>query len=65
MIETITIPDFYSSRLERNIIPGEDTWENRALSDIEMNRNQLLYTEIISEEEFNKEKTLCFAIWQL
>ena len=55
MIETITIPTL-QLRLERNIIPGEDTWENRALSDIEMNRNQLLYTEIISEEEFNKER---------
>lgn len=54
MIETSIIPTL-QLRLERNIIPGEDIWENRALSDIEMNRNQLLYTEIISEEEFNKE----------
>ncbi|NLN41120.1 MAG: ABC transporter permease subunit [Clostridiales bacterium] len=55
MIETNTIPTL-QLRLEKNIIPGEDTWENRALSDIEMYRNQLLYTEIISEEEFNKER---------
>lgn len=55
IIETVTIPTL-QLRLERNIIPGEDTWENRALSDIETNRNQLLYTEIISEEEFNKER---------
>ena len=55
IIETNTIP-ILQLRLERNIIPGEDTWENRALNEIEMNRNQLLYTEIISEEEFNKER---------
>ena len=41
-------------RLERNIIPGEDIWQNSALSDIENSRNQISWTEIVPEEEFFK-----------
>ena len=42
-------------RKEKNIVPGEDIWQNNALSDIENNRSQVMYTTIISEEDFNKE----------
>jgi len=53
-IEEGTIP-ILELRREKNIIPGEDTWQNRAINDIEMYRQQLTYTEIISEEEFNQQ----------
>ncbi len=45
-------------RLEKNIIPGEDVWQNYALSDMENFRNQLSYTEILTEEKFNQEPWL-------
>jgi ABC-2 type transport system permease protein len=57
LIEENTIP-ILQLRLERNIIPGEDTWQNSALSEIENLRNQLSYTEIVSEEEFNQQPWL-------
>jgi ABC-2 type transport system permease protein len=56
-IEENTIP-ILQLRLDKNIIPGEDNWQNRAIMDIEMNRQQLAYTEIISEEEFNQQTWL-------
>ncbi len=41
-------------RLEKNIIPGEDTWKNTAVQDIEQARSWLQYSgKIITEEEFN------------
>ena len=49
IIEENTIP-ILELRREKNIIPGEDTWQNRAINDIEMYRQQLAYTEILSEE---------------
>lgn len=45
-------------RLDKNIIPGADVWQNFAISDIENFRNQLSYTEILSEEKFNQEPWL-------
>lgn len=57
MIETNNIPTL-EYRLEKNIIPGEDIWQNTALSQIEMYRNELLHREIRSEEEFNKDMYL-------
>jgi ABC-2 type transport system permease protein len=57
MIEENTIP-ILQLRLEKNIIPGEDVWQNYALSDMESLRNQLAYTEILSEEKFNQESWL-------
>ena len=62
-IEENTIP-ILQLRLDKNIMPGEDNWQNRAIMDIEMNRQQLTYTEIISEEEFNQQNDGT-AIWQL
>jgi len=53
LIKTNTIP-ILELRLERNIIPGEDIWQNSALSDIENSRNQISWTEIVPEEEFFK-----------
>lgn len=45
-------------RLEKNIIPGENVWQNYALGDMESYRNQLSYTEILTEEKFNQEPWL-------
>ena len=53
LIKTNTSP-ILELRLERNIIPGEDIWQNSALSDIENSRNQISWTEIVPEEEFFK-----------
>ncbi len=54
VIQTGTIP-VLQYRLEKNIIPGTNVWQNTALLDIEMARQQLAYNlVIISEEEFNK-----------
>ena len=49
---TSSIPMLYY-RLEKNIIPGLDIWQNRAIADIENARSWLQYNEIVSEEEFN------------
>ncbi|HZJ83725.1 MAG TPA: hypothetical protein VFD57_07950, partial [Clostridia bacterium] len=57
MIETSTIP-MLQYRLDKNIIPGEDLWQNSALMNIESNHNQIIHNEIISEKEFNKETWL-------
>ncbi|NLJ40566.1 MAG: ABC transporter permease subunit [Clostridiales bacterium] len=56
-IETSTIPTL-EYRLEKNIIPGEDIWQNAALNDIEWRRNDLMYRDIMSEEDFVKERYL-------
>lgn len=45
-------------RLDKNIIPGEDIWQNMAISDIENSQDQLLYTTILTEDKFNKETYL-------
>lgn len=54
-IEESTIP-ILEYRLEKNIVPGEDNWQNSAISDLENNRNQLIYITIMSEEDFNLEQ---------
>ncbi len=54
MIEGTRIP-LLQLRLERNIIPGENTWQNRALSDIENSENQLAHMTILTEEKFYQE----------
>ena len=51
-IRTNTIP-ILEYRLNKNILPGLDIWQNRALSDVENSRNQLAYLRILSEEEWN------------
>lgn len=51
LIETSTIP-VLEYRLAKNIIPGLDIWQNRALSDIENARSQLNYLKIQTEEEW-------------
>ncbi|MGI6538574.1 MAG: ABC transporter permease subunit [Caldicoprobacterales bacterium] len=56
-IEENTIP-ILQLRLERNIIPGENTWQNRAISDIENNRQFLSYNQIVTEEEFRQQPWL-------
>ncbi len=55
LIETNTIP-LLEYRLEKNIIPGQDIWQNRAISDIENSRNQLSYMVIMTEEEWNNSR---------
>jgi len=57
LIETNNIP-VLEYRLEKHIVPGEDIWQNRALSEIEQANQQLQYTTILSEEEYNKEPYL-------
>ena len=54
LIETSTIPTL-QYRLEKNIIPGEEIWQNTALMNIENNRMDLLHNKIMTEEEFNKD----------
>lgn len=53
VIETNNIP-ILKYRLEKNIRPGEDVWQNTALYDIENSRSQLVYLVIMTEEEFNE-----------
>ncbi|MGI5851924.1 MAG: ABC transporter permease subunit [Caldicoprobacterales bacterium] len=57
LIETNNIPTL-EYRLQNNIIPGEDIWQNTALSNIEMNKRELMYRKILTEEEFNRERYL-------
>lgn len=57
LIKTNNIP-LLEYRLEKHIVPGEDIWQNRALSEIEQANQQLQYTTILSEEEYNKEPYL-------
>lgn len=56
-VQTNTIP-IWEYRLEKNIIPSDNSWQNQALSDIENNRNRIMYTNIITEEQFNEERYL-------
>ena len=42
----------------KHIVPGEDVWQNNALSDVENYRNQLMYTKPVAEEEFNQQPGL-------
>ena len=56
-IETNNIP-VWEYRREKVIIPGDGSWQNSAISDIERNRNQLLYISIVSEEEFATDRNL-------
>jgi len=53
MIETNTIP-ILKYRLEKNIMPGLNIWQNTALNDIENTRNELTYTVIVSEKEWSE-----------
>ena len=55
MINTNTIP-ILEYRLQENIIPGEDRWENEALSEVSSCRSQLAYNTIVTEEEFNRDQ---------
>lgn len=57
MIETSTIPTL-EYRLAKNIIPGEEVWQNTALMNIEHSKMELLHNRILTEEEFNKETYL-------
>ncbi len=57
MIKTNTIP-ILELRLERNIIPGENIWQNSALNDIESSRNQISWIKIYTEEEFFRDTWL-------
>ncbi|MDW7656635.1 MAG: ABC transporter permease [Bacillota bacterium] len=54
-IKTNSIP-ILEYRLEKNIIPGLNIWQNNAISDIENARNQLSYTVIMTEEEWNNSR---------
>ena len=45
-------------RLAHNIVPMEDVWQNTALDDISNNRNQIMYTVKVTEEQFNQDQYL-------
>ena len=53
LIEENNIP-LLQYRLEKNIKPGINIWQNMALSDIENSRNQLAYMKILTEKEYNE-----------
>ncbi len=57
LIEATSIP-LLEYRLEKHIVPGEDVWQNVALSGIEQANSSLQYTTILSEKDFNKEQYL-------
>lgn len=52
-IEESAIP-LLQYRLEKNIIPNTDSWQNSAISDIQNAQGFLLNFKIVSEEDFNK-----------
>ncbi len=54
-IKTNVIP-IWEYRLKNNIVPRDGSWQNSALSQIESYRNQLMYIQIMTEEEFNEER---------
>lgn len=45
-------------RLEKHIVPGEDIWQNSAISSIENANSQLAYLTLLSEEDYNKDPNL-------
>ena len=55
MVQTNNIP-ILQYRLEKNIIPYAVVWQNTALDDISNSRQQLQYTTIMKEEDFNKDQ---------
>lgn len=57
LIETNTIP-LLEYRLEKNIVPGDGSWQNTALDEITNCRNEITYTVPVSEEEFNQQTYL-------
>jgi ABC-2 type transport system permease protein len=54
IIQTNVIP-LLQYRLDKNIIPRLTTWQNNAIADIENNHNQLIYTKIMSQDDFMKD----------
>lgn len=55
IVQTTNIP-ILQYRLEKNIIPYDAVWQNTALDDITNCRQQLTYTTIMKEEDFNKDQ---------
>ncbi len=55
-IRTNTIP-LLEYRLSHNIIPGRDIWQNNAINEIENSRRQLAFLVILSEEEWQKNRS--------
>lgn len=57
IIQTNNIP-ILQYRLAKHIVPGEDIWQNTAISDIENSRTQLPYMTIAAEDKFNQDTGL-------
>ena len=57
IINESTIP-LLQFRLEKHIVPGENTWQNSAISSIENANSQLAYSTLLSEEDYNKDPYL-------
>lgn len=53
-IQTNQIP-LLQYRLQKNIIPGVDSWQNNALNDVDSSRSQLIYLTVQTEEQYNKD----------
>ncbi len=57
VIETVNIP-MLQYRLEKNIIPGDGSWQNNAINDVTNARNELVYNVIVSEDKFKNDQGL-------
>lgn len=57
IINEVTIP-MLEYRLQNNIIPGDGSWQDAAISSKESNESQLKYTTILSEEKYNEDQYL-------
>lgn len=55
MIKTNAIP-ILTYRLQENIIPGDGTWQNEAILELQRSRSQITYTTIMTEEEFFRDQ---------
>lgn len=57
MIKTDTIP-ILEYRLKKNVVPYIDSWQNRAIYDIEQNQLYITHIELVTKEEFRRDQDL-------
>lgn len=55
IINEVSIP-MLEYRLQNNIIPRDGSWQDAAISSKESSMSQLMYTTIMTEEEYNEEE---------
>lgn len=56
-INSIMIPTL-NYRLEHHIVPGDGSWQDKAISSKQNSENQLTYTKLLTEEEFNSDQNM-------